>query len=61
MNEYHTQTVKIGLKKDSALYRRIVKYAERAGVPVEAVIDTLVTLGCKKTMGEVLDELENPR
>lgn len=61
MNEYHTQTVKIGLKKDSALYRRIVEYAESEGATVAAVVDTLLTLGSHKAMREVLDKLEKQK
>ena len=61
MNEYHTQTVKIGLKKDSTLYRRIVKYAESEGATVEAVVDTLITLGSHRSMREVLDKLEKQK
>lgn len=61
MDEYHTQTVKIGLKKNSPLYRRIVKYAESEGATVAAVVDTLVTLGSHKAMREVLDKLEKQK
>ena len=61
MDEYHTQTVKIGLKKNSALYRRIVKYAEREGASVAAVVDTLITLGSHRSMREVLDKLEQEK
>ena len=61
MEEYHVQTVRIGLKKDSALYRRIVKYAESEGATVAAVVDTLVTLGSHKAMREVLDKLEKQK
>lgn len=58
MDEYHTQTVRIGLKKDSDLYRRIEKYAEREGATVAAVVDTLITLGSHRSMREVLNRLE---
>ena len=61
MEEWHIQTVRIGLKKDSDLYRRIVAYAEKEGATVEAVVDTLVTMGSHRAMRNVLDKLENPR
>lgn len=61
MDEYHTQTVKIGLKKNSTLYRRIVKYAESEGATVTAVVDTLITLGSHRSMREVLDKLEKQK
>lgn len=61
MDEYHTQTVKIGLKKNSALYKRIERYAEREGASVAAVVDTLITLGSHRSMREVLDKLEQQK
>lgn len=59
--EYHTQTVRIGLKKDSDLYRSIVEYAEREGATVAAVVDTLITLGSHRAMREVLRRLNTER
>lgn len=63
MEEYHIQTVKVGLKKDSDLFRRIEKYAQKEGASVAAVVDTLISLGSHRAMRQVLDRLEqeNPR
>lgn len=59
MSEYHTQTVRIGLKKDSKLFRRIQAYALREGVGVEAVIDAAMSLSGDKGISAGMDYLDN--
>lgn len=59
--EYHIQTVKIGLKRSSDLYKRIERYAEREGATVEAVVDTLISLGSHRAMRQVLERLEQEK
>lgn len=61
MREYHIQTVRVSLKKDSKLYRRIREYALREGVGVEAVIDAAMSLSGDKGISAGLDYLEKLR
>lgn len=61
MSEYHVQTVRVSLKKDSKLYRRIREYALREGVGVEAVIDAAMSLSGDKGISTGLDYLEKLR
>lgn len=55
---WHRQRVEIVLRKDSDLYRRIEKYAVQRGVPIEAVVDTLITVGSHEIMDAKLAGLE---
>lgn len=61
MSEYHIQTVRVSLKKDSKLYRRVREYALREGVGVEAVIDAAMSLSGDKGITAGLDYLEKLR
>lgn len=61
MSEYHVQTVRVSLKKDSKLYRRVREYALREGVGVEAVIDAAMSLSGDKGITAGLDYLEKLR
>ena len=55
---WHRQKVEIVLKKDSDLYRRIEKYAAHRGVPIEAVVDSLISVGSYNAMETNLNGLE---
>lgn len=59
--EYHVQTVKIGIKKDSELYKRIERHAVKEGVSVEAVIDAAVSLRGHRGIVAGLDVLESQK
>lgn len=61
MREYHIQTVRVSLKKNSKLYRRVQEYALREGVGVEAVIDAAMSLSGDKGISAGLDYLEKLR
>ena len=61
MSEYHVQTVKVALKKDSPLFRRIQKYALKEGVGVEAVIDAAMSLSGDKGISDGLDHIKRLR
>lgn len=58
MGEYHVQTVRIGIKKDSALYRRIERYAASEGVSVEATVEAAVSLRGNRGIIAGMDCLE---
>lgn len=55
---YHQQSVTIVLNRDSDLYRRIETYAVANGATIEAVVDSLVSMGAYSAMANVLDKLE---
>ena len=59
--DYHHQTVDIVIPKRSALYRRITARAKADGVPVEAVVDMLMSVGANQLMRDRLDELEGKK
>ena len=61
MSEYHIQTVRVSLKKDSKLYRRVREYALREGVGLEAVIYAAMSLRGDKGITAGLDYLEKLR
>ena len=45
MSKYHRQTVEIVLNKEDELWSRLVERAAEVGLPVESLIDMLVTVG----------------
>ena len=59
--EYHHQTVDIVIPKRSQLYRRIAARAKADGVPIEAVVDMLLSVGATQLMRERLDILDGDK
>ena len=57
-NNYHEQSVKILLNKDSELYRRIDRLARHKGVPIEVIVDALMTLGDTEVLLSKIEFLE---
>ena len=57
-NNYHEQSVKILLNKDSELYRRIDRLAMQKGVPIEVIVDALMTLGDTDVLLSKIEFLE---
>ena len=57
-NNYHEQSVKILLNKDSEWYRRIDRLARHKGVPIEAIVDALMTLGDTEVLLSKIEFLE---
>ena len=58
MSDWYRQKVEIVIRRDDALYRRIVDYAEKHNTTVEAVVDTLISLGAYHTMKDRIEFLE---
>ena len=58
VSDYHEQNVKVVLKRNSTIYRKIKKYAIEHGTTVEAVIDSLVTYRLSKHMANNIKEYE---
>ena len=59
--DYHHQKIDIVIPKKSALYRRITARAKADGVPVEAVVDMLMSVGANQLMRDRLDVLEGKK
>ena len=53
-DRYHRQNVEIILARESEAYKKAVARAEEKGVPVEAVVDSLVTLFVERHIKENL-------
>ena len=60
-DEYHHQQIDIVIPKKSVLYRRIKARAKADGVPVEAVVDMLMSVGANQLMKDRLDMLEGKK
>ena len=50
--------MKILLNKDSELYRRIDRLARHKGVPIEVIVDALMTLGDTEVLLSKIEFLE---
>lgn len=59
--DYHHQKIDIVIPKRSALYRRIKARAKADGVPVEAVVDMLMSVGANQLMRDRLDIMEGKK
>ena len=59
--EYHHQKIDIVIPKRSPLYRRIVARSKADGVPVEAVVDMLMSVGANQLMRDRLDVVEGKK
>ena len=53
-NRYHRQNVEIILNREGEAYKEIVARAEARGVPVETMVDSLVSLFIERHIKENL-------
>ena len=53
-NRYHRQNVEIILNREGEAYKEIVARAEAKGVPVETMVDSLVSLFIERHIKENL-------
>ena len=59
--DYHHQKIDIVIPKRSVLYRRITARAKADGVPVEAVVDMLMSVGSNQLMKDRLDIMDGKK